>query len=84
MGAITLHGLDEDLDRRLRQKAREEGRSINKTAKDLLRKSLGIAKDRPDHRADFADLFGTWSNGDVSEFERATSSLRKVDAEDWG
>lgn len=83
MGTITLHGLDDDLDRKLRQTAKKEGRSINKTAKDLLRKCLGMTAASVDHRGDFIDLFGSWTGADVAEFEEATGDLREVEPKDW-
>jgi len=35
MKSITIHGLDEGLDKSIRDKARERGLSINKTLKEL-------------------------------------------------
>jgi hypothetical protein len=29
------------------------------------------------------DLFGTWSEEDLKEFNNATSDSRKIDQEDW-
>ncbi|MDM8524658.1 hypothetical protein QUF80_14915 [Desulfococcaceae bacterium HSG8] len=36
-----------------------------------------------DHRTDFTDLFGVWSENDVREFCRSVEEFDKIDPEDW-
>jgi plasmid stability protein len=36
MKSITIHGLDDELDQSIRQRARKKGLSINKTLKEVL------------------------------------------------
>jgi len=36
MSSITIHGLDEDLNKCIRDKAKDKGLSINKTLKEIL------------------------------------------------
>ena len=83
MKSITIHGLDDDLDERIRSKAGAEGLSLNKTIKLLVRQGLGMGDQRSDRRQDFQDLFGTWSLADLEAFGRATEDLGRVDSEDW-
>ena len=42
MKSITIHGLDEHLDRTIRSLAEREGLSMNKTIKKVLRSALGL------------------------------------------
>jgi len=42
MKSITLHKLDPDLDSELEQRARARGHSLNRTAHELLRTTLGL------------------------------------------
>ena len=42
MKSITIHGLDEGLEAMIEEKARQEGLSLNKTVKMLLREALGL------------------------------------------
>jgi plasmid stability protein len=79
MKSITIHGLDDALEERIRSKAGEEGLSLNETIKQLLRKSLGLSERQPDCRH-FDDLFGTWSQADLQEFNRATDDLGQIDS----
>jgi hypothetical protein len=76
MKSITIHKLDEALARVLEERARREGVSINRLVKRLLRSALGLEKEpEPDHRGDFLDLFGTWS-------ERI-EELETIEPQDW-
>jgi len=83
MSTITMHGVDKTVDRGIREIARSERTSINRTAQALLRRALGLDIRGVDHRAEFQDIFGRWSKADLAEFEAATAGFLKVDAEDW-
>jgi hypothetical protein len=84
MKAITIHGLDEPLVSLLEARAKAEGLSLNKTVKILLEKALGIKPREPHgHRRDFEMFRGRWTSSDLSEFEKATAELERVDPEDW-
>lgn len=57
MKSITIHDLDESLEAGIEEKARAEGRSLNKTVKVLLRQALGLQeRHQGDRKADFADI----------------------------
>jgi hypothetical protein len=85
MKSITIHGLDDMLDKQIRQNAKNQGISLNKAIKKLLEKALGINQNKKiDHKEEFMDLFGTWSEEDLKEFNTATSDFRKIDPGIWG
>jgi hypothetical protein len=79
---LTVRGVESDTARALDREKRRRGKSLNETVKELLRQSLGIAVDgkRDNGLAKFA---GDWSQADLREFERATKSFEKIDAELW-
>ena len=84
MKSITIHGLDDDLDRTIRNLAAHDGLSLNKTIKNLLRRSLGLDDQRQTiRREQFEDLFGTWTKQDIEEFQANTANFSKVDQSDW-
>ena len=83
MSTITMHGVDEAVDRRIREIARSEKMSINRTTQALLRRALGLESRKADRRADFLDLAGRWSKTDLAEFEAVTAAFSEVDREDW-
>ena len=84
MKSITIHDLREPLDSLIRKKAKNEGLSLNKTIKKLLTESLGLnPKKEVDHRMEFMDLFGVWTEKDLEEFSRAVQDFEEIDEEEW-
>jgi hypothetical protein len=84
MKSMTIHDLDDSLEALIEEKAREQGLSLNKTVKMLLREALGLAPGgNGGKKADFTEFCGVWSKADEAEFEKNTRDLRKVDARDW-
>jgi len=84
MKSITIHGLDENLDRTIRNLADREGLSMNKTIKKVLRSALGLDdQGKMTRRQQFTDLFGTWTKQDLAEFQKNTAELAQVDLSDW-
>jgi hypothetical protein len=83
MTSIIIHGLEDPIDGLIREKARQQGISLNKTIKQLLAESLGISRDinKPQHT--FDDLFGIWSSAEIEEFNRNTQDLSVTDPRDW-
>ena len=84
MKSITIHGLDETLDKLIRKRAKKHGNSLNKTIKRLLEESLGIhKKQNSDHREDFLDLFGIWTKKNAAQFRDSIRDLEIIDKKDW-
>ncbi len=84
MKSMTIHGLNPDLDDKIRKRAIREGKSLNKTIKELLEASLGSRQGNPsDHRGEFMDLFGAWSEANKKEMDALLRDFDIVDQEDW-
>lgn len=84
MKSITIHGLEDPLDTLIREKAKSQGLSLNKTIKKLLAESLGVSpKSVKDRKSDFLDLFGKWSQKEARQFSTQIADLEKIDPEDW-
>jgi hypothetical protein len=84
MKSITIHNLDDSLEVLIRERAKKQGISLNKTIQFLLKQSLGInSKPVNNHRDDFLDLFGIWSKKDEAEFIKKTQDFNKINALDW-
>jgi hypothetical protein len=81
--SVTIHGLDESVYELLKDRARAQGQSLNKTTTGLLHQALGVQAGKADHRSDFLDLFGTWTPEHRREFEQAAADLRPIDPRDW-
>jgi plasmid stability protein len=84
MKSITIHGLDEHLDKKIRSLADREGLSMNKPIKKVLRSALGLDdQGEATRREQFTDLFGTWTKQDLVEFQENTADFSQVEPSDW-
>ncbi len=73
----TIRGIPEDLDRAIRNRADENGESMNQTAIDLLRH--GIEMEELHHDLDW--IQNSWK--DDRAFDEAIGLQRKVDPDLW-
>jgi hypothetical protein len=83
MKSISIHGLDEETMELLNERAKSAGTSVNRVVKELLSRALGTGKDKSDHREEFLDVFGVWTEEDERQFEESVKDLEAVRAEDW-
>ncbi len=81
--SITIHAIDEETLKLINERAKSEGTSVNKVVKELLSRALGTGKDKKDHREEFLDLFGLWTEEDEKQFEESVRDLETVRAEEW-
>jgi hypothetical protein len=51
--------------------------------KELLAKALGLSREKQDHRNEFLDLFGIWTEADEKQFLEAIQDLEAVRPEEW-
>jgi hypothetical protein len=87
MKQLTVRGFDPELERRLRQVAKERGVSLNRAVLILLREGAGLGgRGRgPAHVVgdSLDDLIGTWSPGDERAFQQAISIFETIDPHLW-
>lgn len=85
MQQLTIRGLDPELEKYLRQLARNRDLSLNKAALLLMRHGAGLEQERrKDVVGDSVDhLIGTWSERDEAEFKAATLAFEQIDDELW-
>ena len=84
MSSMTIHGMDEQLERLIRERAQAEGQSLNKTLQRLLEEALGITPSPPQrHRSEFQEFFGVWTAEEKRAFKERTEDLRAIDEGDW-
>ena len=81
---MTLRGVDEQCASALKERARQEGVSLNTLVLMLIKESLGLdKKKRCTEYSDLDSLAGTWSASDAAEFAQATAVFEKIDEEMW-
>lgn len=76
----TIRGIPRDVDRALRQRARQSGKSLNETAIDMLREGLRINGSQRE-RHEFDDLIGSWVEDPA--FEEAMADQDRIDEGMW-
>jgi len=85
MKSLTIHGIDEILDSKLKVLSRKENLSLNRTIKKILCDSFGISgkANKPDHSVDFAEFLGKWKENEADEMRKSLEFSRNVNMEDW-
>ena len=86
MKQLTIRGVDEKLHQRLRNKARQQGMSINRYVLHLIKESVGLANGGLLQEQEFDDLdelAGTWSQAEFEEFEANLNEQRQIDEGMW-
>lgn len=83
MKSISIHGIDEEMEKKIDERAKKEGKSVNKIVKELIARALGMGDKPPDNRAMFEDLSGVWTEEDEQEFLASIADLEKTDEKDW-
>jgi plasmid stability protein len=76
----TLRNIPPLLDQALRSRAREEGKSLNEVAIELLLVGAGLMGE-PIKRRDLSDIAGTWAAD--PEIDEALEDQRRIDPELW-
>ena len=84
MAVITIRGLDELTIKTLKEKAKQEGVSVNSLVWRIIKEGLGLKKKpRNAIHTDLDSLAGTWSEKDYSEFQKKIEDLEKIDKSMW-
>jgi hypothetical protein len=85
MKTISIHGIDEEMEKMIRERAKNEGRSVNKVVKELLANALGMGgkKKKKDRRREFAGIFGIWTKEEADQFLESIADMETIDEEDW-
>jgi len=76
----TLRKIPRDVDAALRQRAKQEGKSLNQIALEALSRGLGTAQS-PSKFHDLDFVIGTWVED--PEFDKIIEEQRQIDSEMW-
>lgn len=86
MNQLTIRGFDDDLARRIRQLADQEGISLNRAVLRLLRRGAGLEPGKlgtDTVGCSLDHLIGTWTHEEALEMDRALQDLSQVDRGMW-
>lgn len=76
----TIRSIPDAIDRALRQRAKDEAKSLNAIVVEALARGLELDA-KPAEFTDLDHLIGTWQ--DDPEFERAIADFERIDADTW-
>ena len=84
MSAITLRNLPPKVAKAIREKARKERLSMNKTVIKLLEEATGATREtrRAIHH-DIDRFFGTWTKEEADAFDERLREQRQIEPEMW-
>jgi len=84
MKSITIHGLDDSLYDKVKDKAEKNDLSLNKTIKQILESFFGVKKGTEiDNSKKFEKFLGVWNKSDLEEFENSTKDFGHINQADW-
>jgi hypothetical protein len=85
MRQITLRIDDPAMEKMLRRKAKDEGKSLNKVALELIRTGAGHGGriKNPPRGASLSEFAGVWTEQEAKEFEEAIRIFEEIDGEMW-
>ena len=84
MGAITIRGIDNEIAKALKERAKKEDTSINSIVLRIVREALGLEKKkRTVIYTDLDHLAGTWDKKDYAEFQRKIADFETIDKNIW-
>ena len=84
MGAITIRGIDNEIAKALKERAKKEDTSINSIVLRIVREALGLEKKkRTVIYTDLDHLAGTWNKKDYVEFQRKVADFETIDKNIW-
>ena len=76
----TIRGIPESLDKAIRSRASEEGKSLNEVAIEALAEGIGLTSGDYTKR-NLEGIAGTWAKD--SAFEKAIAEQHRVDQDLW-
>ena len=86
MDRMTIRGLNDDLVRAIRDVAQCDGTSLNNAALKLLEIGAGFSSGESQQQvigSSLDHLIGSWSAGEVAEFDAALEYFEAVDETAW-
>ena len=85
MKAVTIRGVDQEIAKKLKQTAMEQGKSVNQLILEFIKKSLGVEKGKKYSRVynDLDSLFGRWTEDEFEQIQGKITQERHIDQELW-
>jgi len=82
MASFTIHSVDEELNRRLREEAARRRTSKNRLVQELLKRSLGLRSSGVP-QDDYREFCGVWNDEERRAFNARQQENSRIDPEEW-
>ena len=82
MKTLTLRNVPDEVADQLAAMAKASRQSLNRTAVQVMQRSLGLTTS-PRRKRDLTAFFGDWSAEQAAEFDKAVSIFEEIDGEVW-
>jgi hypothetical protein len=84
MAQITLRGLDEEMEAKIRKIAGNSGKSLNRVILDMIYQYTGFKKKGKEAPAEsLRKLAGGWTKKDAATFHEAIKLSEQIDEDMW-
>lgn len=83
MTQITIRGIDPEIDKEIRKRALQSGKSLNRVVLDLLQKNADKEKKKLPRAASLKRLAGGWNREDGEEFMESIKIFEQIDEAMW-
>ncbi len=82
MNTITVRGIDNEVSRALKEKAKKERTSVNSIILEVIKEALGLKKRKTIYH-DLDHLAGTWNEKDFKDFKNKITDFETIDEKIW-
>ena len=85
MKAITIRGIDDNISEKLKESAKEEGKSVNRFLLELIDRNVS-GQEKKSYSKQYKDLdhlFGQWSEDEFLKIQNSIENQRDIDQELW-
>jgi hypothetical protein len=84
MSQITLRGIDNETEKKIRREAKKKGKSLNKVILDMIGQYGGQKKGKEELPANsLRKLAGGWSRKEADKFLESIKSCEQIDEAMW-
>ena len=84
MSQITLRGIDNETEKKIRREAKKKGKSLNKIILEMIGQRGGQKKEREELPANsLRRLAGGWSRKEADKFLESIKSCEQIDEVMW-
>jgi phosphopantetheinyl transferase (holo-ACP synthase) len=84
MSQITLRGMDEEVEKRIRRIARQKGQSLNRVILEMIYQQSGPKKKSEEPQAkSLRRLAGGWTRKEADQFLKSIESCEQIDEAVW-